>query len=41
MMVDEIVAKLDEWPFAPDHLEVFERHLSLRARGSAHGGRAT
>ncbi len=41
MTVDEIVAKLDEWPFAPDHLEVFERYLSSRARGSAHGGRAT
>jgi isopentenyldiphosphate isomerase len=41
MAVDDIVAKLDEWPFAPDHLEAFERYLSSRAGGSARGGRAT
>jgi isopentenyldiphosphate isomerase len=41
MAVDDIIAKLDQWPFAPDHLEVFERYLSSRAGGSARGGRAT
>jgi isopentenyldiphosphate isomerase len=31
MTDEEIVAKLDEWPFAPDHLEIYDRYLSWRA----------
>lgn len=35
MTEEEIAAKLDEWPFAPDHLEVFERYRSWPAGGPA------
>lgn len=30
MTEDEIVARLGRWPFAPDHLEVFDRFRSRR-----------
>lgn len=30
MTEEEIVAKLDEWAFAPDHLEAFDRYRSWR-----------
>jgi isopentenyldiphosphate isomerase len=35
MTEDEIVAKLLQWQFAPDHLEVFERYRSWRAGGGS------
>jgi isopentenyldiphosphate isomerase len=31
MTEDEIVARLAEWPFAPDHLELFERYRRWRS----------
>jgi len=33
MTEEEIAAKLAEWPFAPDHLEAFDRYLSWRTDG--------
>lgn len=33
MTEEEIAAKLQEWPFAPDHFEVFDRYLSWRTEG--------
>jgi len=30
MTEEEIVSKLREWQFAPDHLEVFDHFLSRR-----------
>jgi ADP-ribose pyrophosphatase YjhB (NUDIX family) len=41
MTEGEIVAKLDEWSFAPDHLEVFDRYLSWRAEGPTGRGHPT
>jgi isopentenyldiphosphate isomerase len=35
MTEDEIVAKLAEWRFAPDHLELFERFRRRRNEGSS------
>lgn len=35
MSEEDIVARLDEWSFAPDHLEVFERYLSWRPEDPA------
>jgi len=35
MTEKEIVAKLREWQFAPDHLEVFDRYRSWRAGGDS------
>lgn len=32
---EEIVAKLNDWQFAPDHLEVFEGYRSWRSRGDS------
>jgi 8-oxo-dGTP pyrophosphatase MutT (NUDIX family) len=31
MTEEELVSKLRQWAFAPDHLEVFQRYLSSRA----------
>jgi isopentenyldiphosphate isomerase len=33
MTEGEIAGKLQEWPFAPDHLEVFDRYQSWRTEG--------
>lgn len=35
MTEDDLSSRISEWEFAPDHLQVFQRYLSWRARDSS------